>query len=358
MVARARIAVIGTGWWATYTHIPAVQASADAELVAICDRDPVRLAAAADAYAVTQRHTDFRVMLDQETLDGVIIATPHATHYAIARDCLDHGLHVLIEKPMTLHATEARDLVQRAHARNREVIVGYTHVFTPQARRARDVMRSGVLGAVQYINCSFASRVIEFLRADATPGLPSAVFPVHTPGDVYSNSELSGGGQGQLQLTHSTGLLAFVTGLRAARVSAAMRNHGLAVDLVDAITVEFVGGAVGNIGGTGNMFIPKFDLHIHCEHGAIALDMAAKTLTIRGRNIADEEHGPSSSSSSTTDSHDERFATARNLIAVIRGQEANGSPGALALHSVEMLDAAYRSVTAGGQGVAVASLYE
>ena len=111
MVARARIAVIGTGWWATYTHIPAVQASADAELVAICDRDPVRLAAAADAYAVTQRHTGFRVMLDQETLDGVIIATPHATHYAIARDCLDHGLHVLIEKPMTLHATEARDLV-------------------------------------------------------------------------------------------------------------------------------------------------------------------------------------------------------------------------------------------------------
>ncbi len=354
MSERARIAVIGTGWWATYTHIPVVQASSDAALVAICDRDPLRLAAAADRYDIARRYDDYRVMLDREPLDGVIVSTPHVTHYAIVRECLRRGLHVLVEKPMTLHAAEARELVSLADAQRREVIVGYTHVFTPQAQHARAVMHSGILGAVQYVNCVFASRVIEFLRADDTPGLPSAVFPVHTPGAVYSQPELSGGGQGQLQLTHSTGLLAFVTGLRAERVYSVMRNHGLAVDLVDAMVVEFVGGAVGSVGGTGNMFIPKFDLHIHCEHGAIALDMAAGMLAIRGRDIADETWD----APAAADRQNERFATARNLIEVILGRATNGSPAAIGWRSVEILDAAYRSAATDGQGVTVASLYE
>ncbi len=351
MAERARIAVIGTGWWATYTHIPAVQAHLEAELVTLCDRDPDRLRAAADAYGVTRRYTDHRAMLAAETLDGVIIATPHATHYAVARDCLSHGLHVLLEKPMTLSAPEARDLVELARAQGRELIIGYTHVFSPHALRARALVQSGALGPVQYVNCVFASRVIEFLRADPVPGLPSAVFPVHTPGAVYSQPALSGGGQGHLQLTHSTGLLFFVTGLRAERVHVVMRNHDLAVDLVDAMAVEFVGGALGSVGGTGNMFIPKFDLHIHCERGAVALDMVAQTLTARGRDIPDETLGPSDE-----DERAARYATAGNLIAVIHGA-ANGSPAEVGWRSVEVLDAAYRSARADGQAVTIASLY-
>lgn len=351
MAERARIAVIGTGWWATYTHIPAVQAHPAAELVSICDRDADRLRAAADAYDIVCRYTDHREMLAAETLDGVIIATPHATHYAIAKDCLAHGLHVLVEKPLTLSAPEARELMEIARARGRELIVGYTHVFSLPALRARALVQSGALGPVQYINCVFASRVIEFLRADAVPGLPAAVFPVHTPGAVYSQPALSGGGQGHLQLTHSTGLLFFVTGLRAERVHAVMRHHDLPVDLVDAMTVEFVGGALGSVGGTGNMFIPKFDLHVHCERGAVALDMSAQTLTASGRDIADETMGPL-----VEDERAARFATSGNLIDVIHGG-ANGSPADVGWRSVETLDAAYRSARSDGQAVTIASLY-
>lgn len=352
MAEQARIAMIGTGWWATYTHIPAVQARPDAALVAICDRDPARLAAAADAYGVERRYDDYRTMLAHESLDGVIIATPHATHYAIARDCLAHGLHVLLEKPMTLYAPEARALVELARAQGRELIIGYTHVFSPHALRAREVVRSGVLGAVQYVNCVFASRVIEFLRADPAPGLPAASFPVHTPGAVYSKPELSGGGQGHLQLTHSTGLLFFVTGLQAERVAATMRNHGLAVDLVDAMVVTFAGGALGSVGGTGNMFIPRLDLQVHCERGALILDMEARTLTIRGQDISDETMGPSAATG-----QEDRFATSGNLIDVIYGRAANGSPAVNGWRSVEVLDAAYRSARQDGAPVAIASLY-
>src|SRR5690349_19120607 len=104
MTAKARIAVIGAGWWATYAHIPAVLGNPSAELVAACDADALRLQAAAKAYHIGQTYTDCGEMLAHERLDGAVIATPHATHYRIARDCLEHGLHVVVEKPMTLYA--------------------------------------------------------------------------------------------------------------------------------------------------------------------------------------------------------------------------------------------------------------
>jgi predicted dehydrogenase len=57
MTTKARIAVIGSGWWATYTHIPALQANPAAELMALCDADPARLRAAAEAYGVAHTYT-------------------------------------------------------------------------------------------------------------------------------------------------------------------------------------------------------------------------------------------------------------------------------------------------------------
>ncbi|MDP6417220.1 MAG: Gfo/Idh/MocA family oxidoreductase, partial [Gammaproteobacteria bacterium] len=101
---KARIAVIGAGWWATYAHMPALQAHPDAELVAIADVDAGKLAKAADYYDIASTYTDFREMLEVEDLDGVIVAVWHAGHYEVAGVCLEQGLHMVLEKPMVLHA--------------------------------------------------------------------------------------------------------------------------------------------------------------------------------------------------------------------------------------------------------------
>ena len=352
MTDRARVAVIGTGWWATYTHIPGLLDNPAAELVAIADRDPQRLETAAEAYGVAQVYEDYRAMLDRETLAGVIVATPHATHFAIARDCLDGGLHVMVEKPLTLHANEARDLVQLAQARGCELLVGYPYNLQPQALRAREVLSAGLLGAVQYINCTMSSRIIELLRADDDPVRAIGKPPVSSPGAVYSDPALSGGGQGHLQMTHPLGLLTFVTGLRAERVQVRMRNHGLPLDLIDAMIVEFAGGALGAIGGTGNSYIEKVALQIHCERGGIDLDITNETLVIRREGAAEERLGPQERP------REARFSTARNLVDLINGTAPNGSPGEPGWRAVEILDAAYRSVALDGAAVAIASLYD
>ena len=149
MAPHARIAVVGAGWWSTYTHIPGLQANPSAELVAICDADAARLAAAASAYGVARSYTSCAEMLERERPDGVVIATPHATHFALARQCLQAGAHVMLEKPMTLRAADARALTELARQRGRELSIGYTHTYSPHAIRARELMRSGELGAVQ-----------------------------------------------------------------------------------------------------------------------------------------------------------------------------------------------------------------
>ena len=179
-------------------------------------------------------------------------------------------------------------------------------------------------------------------------------YPVHGPGAVYSQSHLSGGGQGHLQLTHLAGLLFFVTGLRTRQVVAFMNNNGLPLDLVDAMAVEFEGGALGTFGGSGNAFQPKLSLHLHCERGAVDLDMIAGTLTAQGAD------GPIEGlpDPSQQEQEDQRFATSKNLVDVVLGRAANGSPGEIGLRAVELLDAAYRSAGKGGVSVKISSLYE
>ena len=116
-MTKVRVGVVGTGWWATQFHIPGLLAYEHCEVVALADRDPVNLERAAEAYGVRRTYSDHRALLDAGEVDCVVVAVPHAYHYEIARDTLDAGLGVLVEKPMVLRAAEAWDLVERSRAR-------------------------------------------------------------------------------------------------------------------------------------------------------------------------------------------------------------------------------------------------
>lgn len=347
---KARIAVVGAGWWATTAHIPAVQEDPNADLVAICDRDPEKLKAAAEAYGVATTYTDLDEMLTHAHLDGAIVVTNHASHYAVARRCLEAGLHVVIDKPMTLYAWEAKALVELAQAQQRELLVGYPYNYTPYAIRCREVIQSGELGKVQYINCLFATHIFDLLR-----GEHDVSGPVHGPGKVYSDPALSGGGLGHLQLTHPLGVLFFVTGLRVKRVHALMPHHGLAVDLVGAITAEFEDGAVGTVGGTGNLGGGrgrKQTIQIYCEDGSIDIDIVSGEALIHRRQQEPEAVEPA-----LGERDYRRAAPAQNLAQIILGQAANASPGTVGWRVVELLDAAYRSAQHDGRAVTREELY-
>lgn len=349
----ARIAVIGAGWWATYTHIPGLQAYPHAELVALCDPDEQRLRAAAARYQVAKTYTDVGDLLRREQLDGAVVAVYHTAHYEVARACLDAGLHVMIEKPMVLEAAQAHDLLARAQHHGREIVVGYPWHYTATARRARELVQSGALGSIQFVSSLFASMVVEFYRGNPEAYRPVFQYPVTGPtARSYSDARLAGGGQGHLQVTHSAGLLFWVTGLRAARVAAVMAHFDVAVDLVDAIGVRFANGAVGMVGSTGNLGVGdpgQHQLGVYCAQGYLLLDMIAGTLTVRRHSGEVEQMGPL-----PEEARYPRFATARNLVDVVLGRDQNHSPGEVGLRCVELLAAAYQSAARDGEPVAVA----
>jgi len=238
----ARIGVIGTGWWATRAHLPAIAANPEAELVAIADPDEANRTRAAAVFAPLATYADYSEMLEAEQLDGVVVAVPHTRHFEIARDALRRDLHVLLEKPMVLTSGHARELLRTAAGHGRQIIVGYPWHYNEQVNRARDWIASGAIGDLLYVHSLFASIVWELYRGDIELVADEMGYTVNPTGrDTYGDPALSGGGQGVTQITHSGALLLHMTGLEPATVFAHMHNHDLRVDLVDALSVRFEG---------------------------------------------------------------------------------------------------------------------
>ena len=98
---KARIGVIGAGWWATEYHIPNLKKREDVELVSVCKLEEDQLNFVKEKFNFQHASTDFHEMLSLSPLDGVVIASPHFAHYENAKASLEKGCHVLIEKPMT-----------------------------------------------------------------------------------------------------------------------------------------------------------------------------------------------------------------------------------------------------------------
>jgi predicted dehydrogenase len=344
---RARVGIIGAGWWATYAHLPSLTSYPRADVVALADPSPERLAQAAEHFGVASQFVDYRAMLDRGGLDGVIVATPHVTHYAIASDVLKQGIALMLEKPMVLRAQQARELVGLAEKHNVPLVIGYPYHFTEQHARLRARIAEGALGTLQLTHCLFASMALEFYRAN--PQAYADVFKWQVTGPqptTYSQPEVAGGGQGHLQVTHSAALLLWLTGLKPAELAAFAEKFDLKVDLCDAISVRFDGGAVGTIASTGGIAAgqtehQQLELRVYGSGGYALLDAMAGACSIY-YNDGSVERLPDV----PADRRYPQEATSRHLVDLILDGDhttENMSPGEIGARTVELLEAAYRS---------------
>jgi len=234
----ARIGVIGTGWWSTRAHLPAVVANSDAELVAIADHVAEKRDRAESAFHPARSYSDHREMLDKEDLDGVVIAVPHTAHFDVAMDALRSGCHLMLEKPMVVESRHAATLLEESAQRALEIVVGYPYHYNEQVLVVRDWISRGEIGELLYVHSLFASIVWDLLRGDVDLVADAVGFTITPTGtDTYGDPALSGGGQAIVQITHSAALLLFMTGLKPTDVFAFMENRDLRVDLVDALAV-------------------------------------------------------------------------------------------------------------------------
>ena len=153
MPAPARIGVVGLNYWG-----PNLVRNFDglAELTWLCDLDDTHLRPLAERYPHARATNTLEDMLADDALDAVVIATPVPTHYALAKQALEAGKHVFVEKPPAMRAVEMDELVQIAADRDRVLMPGHLLLYHPAVLKLKELVASGELGDVL---CVYGNRV-------------------------------------------------------------------------------------------------------------------------------------------------------------------------------------------------------
>lgn len=148
-----KVGVIGCGYWGpnlirNFNSLP------DVELAYICDLDEARLAHVGLMYPNTKKVMDYREILEDSSIDAVVVATTMSTHFPLGKEVLEAGKHLFLEKPMATNSDDCRALNALAAKNGLQIMVGHTFVFTPAVRRIKKFIDDGELGDIYYVNIS------------------------------------------------------------------------------------------------------------------------------------------------------------------------------------------------------------
>lgn len=147
--ARLRVAVVGCGYWGS-KHARVLNACDETEEVILVDCHEERLQYLGRAYRNASRHTSLAAALPRA--DAVVIATPPTTHVPVALQAIAAGKHVLVEKPLATTSAGASRLISAAAEAGVVLMVGHTFEYNPAVRKLRDLVRSGELGELFYLD--------------------------------------------------------------------------------------------------------------------------------------------------------------------------------------------------------------
>ncbi|WFF71917.1 Gfo/Idh/MocA family oxidoreductase [Proteiniclasticum sp. QWL-01] len=253
-----KFAIIGCGR-ISVNHFAAAQANG-LEIVAICDVIPERMDEKAQAFGLAQvkKYTDYREMLRHEAIDLAAICTESGKHGSIALDCIDAGVHLIIEKPITLSLPEADEIIRRSTAKGVTVCACHQNRFNKSVQKIREAMEHGRFGRLLH-----GTAHIRWNRGES----------------YYSQAPWRGtweqdGGALMNQCIHNIDLLRWMMGNEIEEVVAYTDNlmHPFieAEDLGMAL-VKFSNGSYGMIEGTTNIFPQNLEetLYLFGQDGTV-----------------------------------------------------------------------------------------
>lgn len=262
-------AVIGCGDVSS-VHLEAVAKLDGATLVAVCDADPPRLASAMAAWGVPG-YADHLALIEAVSPDVVHICTPHDQHAAVAADCLERGVNVIVEKPLAHTLAEGRRLVEAASAGRAKIAVCFQNRYNATSQAMHALLSSGELGAVVG-----ASATVMWQR--------SAEYYESRPW----RGTWAGGGGGLLmnQAIHTVDLLQWLVGdVVAVTGNASTRFLGDTIEVED--TAEFV---AEHAGGAQSAFYATL---ANAFNAPVTLDVVTEkaVLSLRGDLTVTHEDG-------------------------------------------------------------------
>lgn len=148
-----KIAVVGLGYWGPNLVRNLCRLRDVADVVA-CDRALDRLSRIRDSHPHVALTDSFDEVLGRDDIEAVVLATPVPTHYPLAKQALEAGKHVLVEKPLADGIGWAEELVEIATARGLVLMTGHTFLYSPPVVTVKRLIDEGVLGDIHYIHSS------------------------------------------------------------------------------------------------------------------------------------------------------------------------------------------------------------
>ncbi len=140
-----RGAIVGCGKIADQ-HVHAIRRIDDCIIVGLCDRELLMARQLGERFGINACFTDLQELLETTTPDVVHITTPPQSHYSLAKQCLESGSNVYLEKPFTITAREAESLIRMAERRDLKITAGHNLQFTPETLAMRQLVARGFLG--------------------------------------------------------------------------------------------------------------------------------------------------------------------------------------------------------------------
>lgn len=255
---KIKAAVIGCGN-ISVMHLDSIIALDVAELVAVCDIKESAAVAAADKYHA-KVYTDYKEMFAHEDLDVVHLCLPHYLHTVVAKDAFRQGIHVLSEKPMSIHYKDAEEAVVLAEQCN----VKYGVIFQCRYNTPSQVVKSRIVdGKLGKVKCG------------------RSTLTWHRPDDYYGKSDWKGtwdkegGGVIIDQAIHSIDLANWFIDSKPLEVQATLhnRNHkGMVVEDTGEGLIKYENGCLFAFYAMNNYLVDEpIEIRLVCEHGTVRL---------------------------------------------------------------------------------------
>ncbi len=328
---RIRVGFIGCGAMARF-HMDGMLSGGTADIVAVCEPSAEAYATTAASFAthgaaapVNEPDWEQFVARFGSHLDAVVIATPHALHFAQATACLEAGIDVLLEKPMVMDVDEATALIATRDATGRLLVVSFQGSLSPQVRTAARMLRSGELGRILGIQATVWQD-----------------WAQNTAGTWRQQPELSGGGFLFDTGAHMLNTVSDLAGEDFTEIASWLEDDGRPVDIRAVVMGRLASGALVSMHACGSA-IPSCDSDIR-----VFCSKAILRTGIWGERLELQRHGarrPSKVRSVRPMPVWEQFVNVRD------GLEANPSPPEVGLRMARLWDAIRASAARGGEVV-------
>ena len=336
-MAKVRLGLIGAGWFASRRHCPDIVDHVDAELTALCRRNPEQLRTMANAFGNPACFTDYRELLDSGLVDGVVICSPHHLHFEHAEAALQRDLPVLLEKPITIEPKKGLALARMARERQLPLVVAQNPPYWSHCHFLRQQFRSGCMGELESASLSFVGNSQGVFGAEPIPDdIPGVVKP------TLFRSELEQNGGGSLidGGTHYLCELLWCTDLRVGEVTA--QTNDSALESRTSMTLTLENGAMATF-----LFVSNSRIYTKRQHGQYYGSRA--TALVRGVPFAVTVTAGDTSTTVGEADLPPAPTPVGDLVGAIQHRNAVAMDAETAVHVVEIVQAAYRSARDGSR---------